>query len=146
MNALIVAALIIGGVTVPAEQLSAVNWQGGTAVYSHNYEGGAYFYDIEGMDVQLADGTVRKYEVSKRTTFTPLSEPWYEFLPQYSAPGNITLITCFPKTGISFWRLVVEMKPVTPVDVDFSELSSEVPDPSNGYCRSRFVSWRVFHW
>jgi hypothetical protein len=141
MNALVILSLIIGGVTIPNEQLTQADWQGGTVVYSHNWQGGQYFYDMQGAVISFADNTSAEYIVTKSMVYTPL-ETWVGFLPQYSRPGDVTLVTCYPKTGRTSWRMVVQLTPVSPRFVPMTSLPSAVPDPAT-YCRAGFWSWRL---
>jgi hypothetical protein len=140
MNALVIVSLIIGGVTIPAEQLTQADWQGGTVVYSHNWQGGQYFYDVESAVISFADNTSAEYKVTKKQVYTPL-EQWTKFLSAYSAPGDVTLVTCYPRNGRTSWRMVVQLTPVNPRAVTMDALST-VPDPAT-YCKAGLFMWRI---
>lgn len=87
---------------------SMVTWDMGNMVYAHNYLEGSEFYGAENMTVIYPDGTTERMEIKNREIFT--GQDWEKFLTSNSSVDSLTLVTCYPRSGITSWRYLVEMQ------------------------------------
>jgi len=84
-------------------------WDGGTMVYAHNYLTGREFYRIMSVMGLLPNGLLQAYEIKKSIVYT--GQDWEKVISEYSSPGSITLVTCYPEVGTTSWRYIVELRP-----------------------------------
>lgn len=85
-------------------------WYGGNLIHAHNYLAGGVFYDMDAFTVFLADGTNQDFEVVSRSAI--MEADWETYLIEHSSLDTLTFVTCYPRNGMTSWRLVVEAKPV----------------------------------
>lgn len=85
-------------------------WDGGNFIYAHNYLSGGEFYNIETVTALYLDGSTQ--EMSVKDTQVYAGNGWEEFIISHSSQETLTLITCYPKYGMTSWRFVAELENV----------------------------------
>lgn len=136
MNALMVAALLISGVIMPAERLTVTPWGGGLVMDAPTPLAGQYFYDVERATVRMADGSAAEYVTVKRQVYAS-SYDWEKFIKDNAVPGGLILITCYPKESATAWMMVTFLAPAA--NVSGVGTISEPAPPKPPYCKKHIV-------
>lgn len=141
MNALLVTALLIGGVIMPSERMTVTPWGGGLVVDAPTQLAGQYFYDVERVTLRLADGTSVEYVTDKRLAYAPAYD-WESFIRENATAGGLILITCYPRESVTAWMMVAFLVPVGSVSgVGTIQEPAPVKPP---YCRNMIVGNMVY--
>jgi hypothetical protein len=136
MNALILTALVIGGVIMPTDRLTVTPWGGGLVVDAPTHLAGQYFYEAERVTVRMGDGSSVEYVIEDRLAYAPAYE-WEDFLQEHATAGGLVLITCYPRESVTAWMMVTFMVPVG--NVSGAGTISEPAVAKPRYCRNMIV-------